>query len=168
MKQTLHLYKNFKKYLVDTLTLSSVTAIDTWQKTVVYLCCTAYHWAGHEEHCKDLMYKYAFSCTTRASRGTMSSRAPGGPRSTTARSLSSTCSCTSPQRTPPLPTPSSEIYWNLYYHIEMYYLLFTVFRYAFMLAFCTLLKLLYINLHACTRKFDVLVRVCTVYGYILK
>ena len=32
IKQTLHLYKKVQKYLVDTLTLSSVTENDTWQK----------------------------------------------------------------------------------------------------------------------------------------
>ena len=37
MKRTLHLYKKLKKYFVDTLTLSSVTANDTWQKKVEYL-----------------------------------------------------------------------------------------------------------------------------------
>ena len=34
----LHLYKKLQKYLVDTLTLSSVTENDTWQKMVEYLC----------------------------------------------------------------------------------------------------------------------------------
>ena len=32
IKRTLHLYKKLQKYLVDTLTLSSVTENDTWQK----------------------------------------------------------------------------------------------------------------------------------------
>ena len=32
MKRTLHLYKKLQKYLVDTSTLSSVTANDTWHK----------------------------------------------------------------------------------------------------------------------------------------
>ena len=38
MKRTLPLYKKVQKDLVDTLTLSSVTANDTWQKKVDYLC----------------------------------------------------------------------------------------------------------------------------------
>ena len=32
IKPALHLYKKLQKYLVDTLTLSSVTENDTWQK----------------------------------------------------------------------------------------------------------------------------------------
>ena len=39
IKRTLHLYKKLQKYLVDTLTLSSVTENDTWQQKVEYLCC---------------------------------------------------------------------------------------------------------------------------------
>ena len=44
MKRTLNLYKTLQKYLVDPLTLSSVTANDTWHKTVEYLCVTAQYY----------------------------------------------------------------------------------------------------------------------------
>ena len=46
MKRTLYLYNKLQKYLVDTLTLSSVTANDTWQKKIEYLCSTVYSWYG--------------------------------------------------------------------------------------------------------------------------